>query len=163
MEAFRKAASVPIICTAKALLKEYWDLKVPIDPEFFAENLGLTVIQEPLGYRSDYLDAARKTIHVNSVECRERQRFTVARELGHYCLGHGTPAGNNAAHNVGKDYGAAEEAAANKFAEELVMPAVVIRALAEKMGVDDPIKLRKALGVTAPVMYARLSSLGYFL
>lgn len=154
---------MPIICTAQALLKEFWDMKVPIDPEFFAEKLGLTVVQEPLGYRSGYLDAARKTIHVNSIECRERQRFTVAHELGHYCLGHGDNANNAAARDFGKDYGLAEEAAANKFAAELVMPAIVIRALAEKMGVDDPIKLRKALGVTAPAMYARLSELGYFL
>lgn len=40
---------MPIICTAQALLKEFWDLKVPIDPEYFAEKLGLTVVQEPLG------------------------------------------------------------------------------------------------------------------
>lgn len=151
------------ICSAKSLLKEYWDLQVPIDPEYFAEKLGLTVIQEPLGYRSGYLDAAGKTIRVNSTESRVRQRFTVAHELGHYCLGHSSAEQNSAAINFGKDYDPAKEAAANRFAAELIMPAIAIRALMECRGITDPIELRKVLGVSSVALNIRLTALGYFL
>ena len=152
-----------MICSAQSLLKEYWDMKVPIDPEFFAEKLGLQVVQEPLGYRSGYLDAASKTIHVNSTESRVRQRFTVAHELGHYCLGHGSAERNNMAINFGKDYDPAKEAAANQFASELIMPAIAIRALIESRGITDPVELRKALGVSSVALNIRLTALGYFL
>ena len=42
---------------AKALLEEFWDLKLPIDPKFFAEKLGIEIVSANLGLRSGFLDA----------------------------------------------------------------------------------------------------------
>lgn len=56
------------IVAARALLEEYWDLQIPISPEFFAEKLGLRVApSDTMGMKSGYLNAERKTICVNAM------------------------------------------------------------------------------------------------
>lgn len=149
--------------TAAALLEEYWDMKIPIQPERIAGYLGLKIVREPLGYRSGYLDVKNKQIVVNSTEVPERQRFTIAHELGYYCLRHGDAERNTFFPSGAANYSPENEAAANRFAADLIMPAIAIKALVDKMGIKDPVRLRKALGVSSSALNLRLSSLGYFL
>lgn len=75
----------------RSLLKEYWDFTIPIYPEKYAENLGLLVVEsDGLGANAGYLDAEKKRICINTNACPERKRFTIAHELRHFCLGHGS-------------------------------------------------------------------------
>ena len=152
-----------IMYTPQALLEEFWDMKVPINPEFFANKLGLTVVREELGYRSGYLNEETGTIYVNAKEIPERQRLTIAHELGHHCLGHGSAERNTVLPSGAKSYDPAKEAAANRFAADLIMPAIAVRALVDKLNIKDPVKLRQALGVSSQALNLRLSTLGYFL
>ena len=70
--------------TAQALLEEFWDCRLPVDPAYFAERLGLTVkYSYDLGLKSGYLDVETKEICVNATECQERQRGV----SGFLCLG----------------------------------------------------------------------------
>lgn len=149
--------------TAQALLEEFWDMKVPIKPEYFAEKLGLSVVKKDLGYRSGYLDEDKKTIFVNEKEIPERQRFTIAHELGHHCLGHGSAERNTVFPSGAMSYDPVKESAANRFAADLIMPAIAIKALIEKVGIKDPVRLRQVLGVSSQALNLRLAKLGYFL
>lgn len=149
--------------SAKALLEEFWDMKVPVDPEFFAKKLGLTVVFSKLGAKSGYLDVSRKEIHVNESENKERQRFTIAHELGHFCLGHGSSYRDTRVPSsfLYNESDAKKEYLANQFAADLLMPAIAIKALIDGMGIRDASKLRKHLGVSSQALYVRLLALGY--
>lgn len=76
---------------ARALLKEYRNFTIPISPKEYAENLGLLVVEsDGLGANAGYLEAEKKRICINANVCPERKLFTIAHELGYFCLGHGS-------------------------------------------------------------------------
>ena len=52
------------------------------------------MVREELGYRSGYLNEETGTIYVNAKEIPERQRFTIAHDLVHHFLGHGSDESN---------------------------------------------------------------------
>ena len=151
------------IYTARALLEEFWDFSIPISPEEYAEKLGLQVVEsDDMGTKSGYLDAENKKICVNANDCRERKRFTIAHELGHFCLGHGSSLRDTTKANwyaVNPEL----EREANQFAAELLMPAIAVKAMIEKRNVKDSVALRQAFGVSSQALYYRLKDLGYFL
>ena len=60
-------------------------------------------------------------------------------------------------------YDPVKEAAANRFAADLIMPAIAIKALIEKVGIKDPVRLRQVLDVSSQALNLRLAKLGYFL
>lgn len=73
--------------TAEALVEEFWDCRLPVNPEFFAERLGLKVrYSNEMGLQSGYLDIDKREICINAKESPECQRFAIAHELGHFCL-----------------------------------------------------------------------------
>ena len=148
---------------AKALLEEFWDMKIPIDPEFFAKKLGLSVERKDLGLQSGYFDADSKVIVVNDREVDERQRFTIAHELGHFCLNHGSSFRDTASPGWFRKGNPSHETEANKFAAELLMPAIAVKILIDVRKVRDSAELRKAFGVSSQALHWRLKSLGYFI
>lgn len=148
---------------ARALLEEFWDKKLPIDPREFANNLGLEVVEADLGFLSGYLDESKKKIFVNSSELPVRQRFTIAHELGHYCLGHGSSHRNTTVPRWFTQDDPSKERDANQFAADLLMPAIAVKALYDVMGIKDPRRLCELLGVSASALNIRLNNLGYFL
>lgn len=148
---------------AKALLEEFWDQKLPIDPRDFAKRLGLQVVEADLGFLSGYLDESKKTIFVNNLELPVRQRFTIAHELGHYCLGHGSSNRDTNSPNWFTKVNPSNERDANQFAADLLMPAIAIKALYDGLNIKDPKKLCELLGVSASALNIRLNNLGYFL
>lgn len=151
------------IVAARAFLEEYWDLQIPISPEFFAEKLGLRVTtSDTMGMKSGYLDAERKTICVNAMLVEERRRFAVAHELGHFCLRHGSSLRDTSAADWFR-IDPEHDRAADRFAAELLMPAIAVKAMVEVRKVKDPVALRRAFGVSSQALYCRLEELGYFL
>lgn len=149
--------------TAQNLLDMYWDGKIPIDPDFFAEKLGLSIVQTDLGLKSGYLDAEKKEIHVNSGEIPTRKRFTIAHELGHYCLGHGSSyrdTSSEAWYRTAPEE-QKKEIDANLFAADLLMPAPAVKAVIDGMGIRDAKRIREMFDVSAKALYVRLLQLGY--
>lgn len=150
--------------TAQSLLERFWDLKVPVDPEVFAKGLGLTVeLSDDLGLASGFLDVENKKICVNKNECPERRRFTIAHELGHFCLGHCSSFRDTSDPMWYAKGDPAKELQANSFAAELIMPAIAIKILVDKRGIKNAAQLRQMLGVSSQALNRRLRSLGYFL
>lgn len=140
-------------------------LTVPVDPEKIAEQLGLEVVLTPLennvgGFILKKNEEAVR-IYVNSNDSRERRKFTLAHEIGHYWL-HRDDDG---------EFGYVEyrgelstrgtdpvEKWANSFAAELIMPASYIR-LAWARG-DSLDSIQKQLGVSDAAFGHRLVNLG---
>lgn len=152
---------------ARALLERTWDMTLPVDVESIAKQLGLTISNAPLGFASGKLDVDENTIYVNQNEAEVRRRFTIAHELGHYVLGHGSAFRN--AKSTSESFKQpvdwaryyANEIAANKFAAELLMPAEAIKVLFDRMNITSSAQLREILGVSAQALNIRLRVLGY--
>jgi Zn-dependent peptidase ImmA (M78 family) len=144
-----------------------------------ARELRLQVVEKPLGDASGLLITGdgRALICVNSVgETPQRQRFTIAHEIGHYVLRHQFEKGEhvhvdrgnfisarNARASAGID---SKEIEANQFAAALLMPAQLVEAEAAKLVRDGPLldqhvaMLARTFDVSEQAMTIRLSSLG---
>lgn len=118
----------------------------PVDVEALAARLGALVVAEPhvdeavSGFL--YRDPARRSsvIGVNAAHSKNRQRFTVAHEIGHLLL-HSFPSIHVDKAGYGSGYGQLklrgpmsaagvdpEEVEANFFAAELLMPCSMVEA-----------------------------------
>ena len=123
------AARLSPIESARKLLLELNIKNVPIYPRKIAKELGIFVREKKADSGYDgYLISVNDTwgMMINSsIRPRARKRFTIAHELGHYCINH---------HNAtsyqcfGRDIGSMghsvkqDEREANEFAVELLMP-----------------------------------------
>ena len=148
---------------ANKLLSIFWAGKsLPVDPAEIARQRGVQV--KPLGnpFDSDsgwfrFVDG-RPTIFFNQLESSNRQRFTIAHELGHYELGHGErPRDSAAAFNM-YNFDPVE-VEANRFAAELLMPEASVRWLVDR-GQTSLSQLGNAFQVSEVAMKYRLKNLG---
>lgn len=143
--------------------------------ESIARSLGVKVLYEDLD--SDVsgilvIKDSQPTIFVNASDHRNRQRFTIAHEIGHFLLH------KREGVHVDRDYTVAyrntksamgeegEEIEANQFAAELLMPAEgIVRFLkkheTEKITDLTVEKLANFFEVSEQAMTIRLTSLGY--
>lgn len=146
--------------TVQNILETYWDAKIPIDPDFIAEKLGLSIIKDDLSLKPGYLDVEKKEIYVNCEETTTRQRFVIARELGHYCLGHNCSfyETSDARYRI---FSEEQKEEANQFALDLLMPAAAVKAVMDGMGIRDVKRIREMFDVSAKVLQVRLLQLGY--
>lgn len=72
---------------AMLLLKRYKFDKPPIRPEVIAKDLGIRIFLADLEDNvGGYYDFKEKKIFINRNNTPQRQRFTIAHELGHYFL-----------------------------------------------------------------------------
>jgi len=142
---------------------------VPI--ERIAERRGLDIRYAPLdGDLSGALirNAHEAYIGVNSLQSRNRRRFTIAHELGHFVLHHGI--------HVDKDFRInwrdgnsskavnPEEMEANRFAAELLMPTgLLVRDIESLRRVDRAAleSLARRYGVSSQAMKIRLGNFGF--
>ena len=159
------------------LLKEAGIATMPIDVERIAKHLELSVVRRPLEDEySGFLAIKEKTIVVNSLHPRTRQRFTIAHEIGHFLL-HGNEA-NLPVFIDRKVYfrharerfdltTQRREHDANHFAAELLMPQRMLADYVEANPLDDRDYSRelKALAdefdVSKQAMGFRLCDLGF--
>ncbi|EHF4936890.1 ImmA/IrrE family metallo-endopeptidase [Enterobacter hormaechei] len=154
---------------AENVLDRYWDRLLPVDPFKIAEAWGARV--EPL-VDSDFDNAGLSglavmkegvpRIYFDSSEHRNRQRFTVAHELGHHVLGH-TRDGEmhrDLAANYSTGAIPFQEKQANQFAAELLMPESAIRMLITREGVTSTLQLAKIFNVSEAAMHWRLKGIG---
>lgn len=147
---------------AQSLLARYWDRTIPIDPKQLIDNIDdLQVVSENLpdniSGRINYdFNKNSYIITVNENHHPNRQRFTIAHELGHYVLGHGSK--EDVLYRNGDSD--PDEIEANAFAAEILMPQGVIRHLIFEQDITDIRILAKKLWVSDDAMYYRLRNLG---
>lgn len=151
------------------LLKDNGVVRSPVPVEKLAQNLGIEVrfedaeddlsgalIREPEG---------RVVIGVNSAHHPNRQRFTIAHEIGHFILHKGISLHVDEDFRINLRDGSVneEEIEANAFAAELLMPSEFITKDAQRLGLIDQEaleKLARRYQVSARAMEIRLTNLG---
>lgn len=145
---------------ARQVLRQCWNYALPLNPVELANKLGVQIYSSPdLGELSGYYDEEKRHIVVNANDGLLRQRFTVAHELGHHVMGHGSSPRDSTQkysqrHYVPKEY------EANAFAAELLMPEEAVRTMIEQRGLSFDQLLGTFL-VSPEAMRIRLERLGY--
>lgn len=156
---------------AHALIKRH-GYKPPIDVELVARDLGIEVQFQDLESNISgllVLQDVRATIVVNERHHKNRQRFSIAHEIGHHELHRGTgQVFIDAAPVFFRDNTSAlgvsvQEIEANAFAAELLMPEKILRMLVrEPFDAFDDIALRHLAAyfdVSAQALTIRLVNL----
>lgn len=162
-----------MIMTAKQVLDTYWNSTAPIDPEKIAENIGITVKYMSLNDNISGLikknNLQQIEIHVNKHHSEERQRFTIAHELGHYFSTEDFDEYEDKDNlleiellkyrkNDDSNY---EERNASTFASELLMPQIAIDYMLKTGKASTIGELAKIFKVSLSAMNIRLIKLGY--
>lgn len=124
----------------------------------------IELIEEPMqtnysGYFRSVND--KYIIGVNKLHHKNRKRYTMAHELGHYILHKGknvdildtTFFRNNKTDSI--------EFMANEFAAKLLMPEDKVRDFVDNKGIKNIGELAEKFGVSASAMKFRIISLGY--
>jgi Zn-dependent peptidase ImmA (M78 family) len=156
---------------ALALLKQHRITKPEVNVEALARECGLTVAYVDVdGKLSGQLYPDLREITVNTRgRSRQRQRFTLAHELGHWQLRHHTlgelPPDTLGYSGAFEDEGSHEgrgavEVEANTFASELLMPSPWIRKLPKPLGIGAPPVLAQTYGVSEQALFYQLMRCG---
>ena len=148
---------------------------LPVNVEQVIEDLGIQYFNEPMDKGQSgaiELKDGNYTIRVNSLEPRQRQRFTAAHELAHYLLHREmlVKQGRLASHsdslydehaqkNVAVPFNPHHEVDANKLAAEIIMPRQQIERLYDPAK-DNFEEMAKQLGVSKSALVIRLKILG---
>jgi len=143
-------------------LQEDGLLDTPVDVNAVAERLGLEVSEEIMEKDlSGYLEFrnGRWVAGVNALHHRNRQRFSLAHEIGHYLLHRNQEFRDKLFTRRDQDW-APEEIAANEFAADLLMPEEQVRA-AIAAGILKISELANTFSVSAEAMRFRVKGLGY--
>ncbi|MDX2274359.1 MAG: ImmA/IrrE family metallo-endopeptidase [Hyphomonadaceae bacterium] len=140
----------------------------PVKVGELAEALGIKVTRSPMAPRISGLirrSAATRSgfeIAVNKYEMPERQRFTVAHEIGHYLLHRNDIGAEGVVDSImyRSNLGSRKETEANQIASAIVMPAEILSGdLAELGGLGTPgivEELAERYRVSEPAMRIRL-------
>lgn len=100
-----------------------WNMNIPISLSAICRKTGIEMLfsKEMNAIGACYFNCGgRRLIIVNDNTRRERQRFSIAHEIGHFILGHGPLAFNLV--KTDEDRFPSQEVQANAFAAELLMP-----------------------------------------
>jgi Zn-dependent peptidase ImmA (M78 family) len=158
------------------LLRKSGITKAPIDVEIIASNLNINVRRTPTeddisGFLLRQPDG-QTLIGVNTLHHPNRQRFTIAHEIGHFALHNYDTVHvdrsivklRSKVSSSGEDQ---EEVEANRFAAELLMPGELLAKDLETLLLTDFLderrmqQLAKRYAVSVQAMTNRLISLGY--
>ncbi len=104
------------------------------------------------------LEGRTRVIGVNTNQSPMRQRFSLAHEIGHYCLGHRPTLDVHFTESFGAP-STIFERQANAFGAELLMPGAMVRRAHAQSGEDLPMLARMFL-VSQQAMWIRLIELG---
>lgn len=157
MNAVNPTPQIPNVAALSSFLKGTFDYELnrnapPIDVDKIAELLGILVSDEPRFDVDDVNTVGKITLEkdeparvwINPMEnsYAPRRRFTLAHEIGHFCMHRATNqttfVDTKATMNRSESYWNRFESEANNFAAELLMPADLIRSVGR--GVIDKFK-----------------------
>jgi Zn-dependent peptidase ImmA (M78 family) len=156
---------------ARRLATKFRVHQPPVRVEELAEHLGIEIRREE--FPDDISGAlfrgeGRALIAINRSHHSNRQRFTIAHELGHYLLHPDSPANYDAKHQVGVHFRGktrngewdSKEIEANRFAAELLMPRrMILAAMDDIRGDLDASGLAHLFEVSEEAMTYRLAEL----
>ena len=151
--------------TATQVIAEHWDDgSLPVDPAYIAAQMGIAVLADPKLVASGHYEPKGfndgPLITYNPTEPPVRQRFTIAHELAHFVLNHGTR-DRDTPDNFTMAVHDQKEVAANKFAVCLLIPKSFVDAIVQVNMVRSLPKMAKIFGVSKAAMSYRLKELGY--
>lgn len=162
---------------ARSLLSKSRIHSVPVDLNVVAKHLGIRILYEDMTDDMSGLlvvKAGKRAIGVNRTHHLNRQRFTIAHEIGHFVLHHKSfedPKNDlhwdkkwayfRSVESAGANH---DEYEANQFAAELLMPQDLLRDLIKRERIDfsDDIDIRRladTLQVSEQALTIRLISL----
>lgn len=153
--------------SAAEVLDTYWDGVLPVKPAVIAEHLGIQVFAAPYMQGSGQIlrePSGRVVIKYNLSEVAVRQRFTIAHEVGHYCLGHlsgATKLFRDDSQTYMSNTKDPREREANHFAASLLMPARAIEFVLERGLAKTVEDMAGLFQVSQSAMGYRLCNLGY--
>lgn len=150
---------------ANLIIEKYWNRSIPVDVEDVAKKIGVDVQYLPqliggedISGRFDIINNT-PTCTIRNTDPIQRQRFTLAHEIGHFVLGHGGGFMDNAAsfnfYNLDK-----RETDANHFAIELIIPELAVNYAFDKQNINSIEELAKLFNVSPSAMGYRLKQLG---
>jgi Zn-dependent peptidase ImmA (M78 family) len=165
--------------TAEQLLQEHNLFTQPVNVDELAEKMGINVNYQPLddGFSAFLLiKDGNATAFVNDEHHPNRQRFSLAHEIGHYVLHHKVGTKNdifldkNLSFYTRKDQTSSDqvnqriEREANAFAAALLMPEKLIKKYIAKHDLDvtdefDISRIAIAFGVSEQALQIRLNVL----
>jgi Zn-dependent peptidase ImmA (M78 family) len=152
MAVFRRAISTPrppieydprrAARDAHKIAETFTLVTTPLDAEGLASTLGLKIVRMPMASgTSGFLrqDGTTWIIGVNSLHHPNRQRFTIAHEIGHYMLhrDHAPFEDGLLFRNENTD---GREREANQFAALLLMPEAEFKIALEESNIDEVAK-----------------------
>lgn len=149
------------ICEEVEYVRNHYGINnFPVEPALIAKELNIEI--KEVGFKSHNGYAVSGgiiknkdefTIYVNSQDCMERKRFTIAHELGHYFLKHLEDKGQYVdLHREATYKKTEEESSADKFAACLLMPEKVL---------EEKYKVMDDLGFSNQAIINRLSNIFY--
>lgn len=134
---------------AKIILNRHWNSLFPVDVHEIAHRMGVIVnnsptgnlnlgnafnaFQEELSGRFDMINN-QAVCTINDSDSWVRQRFTLAHELGHYVLEHGSGF-RDTTYSFDRNFNP-RETEANYFAAELLMPAEYVSRYVQLNNLD---------------------------
>lgn len=149
---------------AQSILTTHWDKTLPINVAKLATSLGIQV--EYVDLSDDISGSYKQTnaggiIHINTNQHPNRQRFTLAHELGHHVLLHGDMVDSD--ETLFRQDGVSNplEVDANKFAAELLMPEALVNHLIRSEDKPTIDYLSEKFEVSPRAMIIRLKNLGW--
>lgn len=150
---------------AALVLQHHWNQQLPVRVDLIAQRMGVKLFpRSGMRYSGHFFSAddtqnqsGQPAIVFNTDDSSARQRFTIAHELGHYVLGHGTSP-RDTSKVLDGPVGSPNERAANQFAAHLLMPADAVRMMTSQ-GHASTDALAKIFGVSAVAMGYRLVNL----
>jgi len=131
-----------------------------------AENYNIKIVADPfLKYDGviEKKDDGTVVITYNNTTHPNRQRFTIAHELGHFISGHlnnSTTMFRDATKSFSLDNFDIYEVEANKAGAEILMPKDTLEHLIYNKGITDIDELSSLLGVSSLALHYRLKNLG---
>lgn len=142
---------------ARELLTRLGLTAPPVDVQAVAGELGLTVhqVRLPAGMNGRLL-RERMIIEVSETIPKNRRRFTIAHEIGHYELGH-NPRFCAFDDRSTADPAQVNERQANAFGSELLMPEPWVRERWRQLRTIPA--MAEAFGVSEEAMYYQLAGL----
>lgn len=147
---------------ALAIIAGYWEQSVPVDVYEIARKMKITIVEDPflpVSGEFNLEDKNKPIIKINTSENHLRQRFTMAHELGHFVLNHGSRF-RDPVSNFFSDIPDEKEVQANRFAAALLMPEPAIRFFIKNEKNPTTQKLAEYFKVSSTAMIYRLKNLG---
>ncbi len=145
-------------------------LHYPYKIEDVCKRLGLRIERTNMISHSGHINIQEKTIYINNQDSKDKQRFTIAHELGHYVFNNSNIKNRNA-NKYYTEEEKAEERLCNTFAGILLLPKIAIdeffkiyKENTKDYGLYPPIStLSKYFKVPQRAVVIRLSILGFYI